>query len=469
MIPRKGAKKKTVTFDLPGYDGWQPRADQVSLFQYFENGGLKGVEVAHRRWGKDEIALRLFLYMAHKRIGNYWHMLPLNNQGRKAIWESVNPLTGHRRIDENFPELLRTDTRETDMFIRFKSGSTYQVIGSDSYKNLLGSPPVGVVYSEFGLTNPMAWGEVSPILEQNGGWAMFIGVPAGDNHFKRIFDFARSELGQKDGWYAELIDAYHSPVFTLEQLEREKRNLIATFGEDQGLALFSQNYECQWGTVVIGSYFGKQMKQLWSDRHITRVPWRPDLEVETFWDLGVDDSTSIWFMQQVGKQYLFIDYYEATGYAMGHYAKVLKEKPYVYGNHWMPHDVEQRHMSQESEIARSVREVAEALGVKPVITVRRPRNMDDIIYVHIPAIRNILPSCWFDEIKCAQGIACLENYAAEYDEEKKVQSNRPLHNWCSHGVDSFRTMVAGYRPVDTARIQSVSEYMQNIDLHPFGG
>ena len=95
-------------------------------------------------------------------------------------------------------------------------------------------------------------------------------------------------------------------------------------------------------------------------------------------NLGVDDSTSIWFFQIVGKEFRFIDYYENSGYGMAHYAGVLKEKPYVYGDHYMPHDADQR-MQGASEIAQSKKEIAEQLGIKPVVVIARARNIDAIL------------------------------------------------------------------------------------------
>jgi hypothetical protein len=98
------------------------------------------------------------------RVGNYWHLLPQQNQARKAIFDAVNPKTGRRRIDDAFPEEIRETTREQDMMIRFKNGSTWQVVGSDNYNALVGSPPVGVVFSEYALSDPSSWAFIRPIL-----------------------------------------------------------------------------------------------------------------------------------------------------------------------------------------------------------------------------------------------------------------------------------------------------------------
>ena len=129
------------------HNNWRPRADQMALWNYLEGGGTRAVEIAHRRWGKDDIALHYSACAVHERVGVYWHMLPEKEQARKAIWEAVNPRTGMRRIDEAFPQALRKNTRDTDMFIRFKNGSTWQVVGSDRFNALMGSPPIVVTFS----------------------------------------------------------------------------------------------------------------------------------------------------------------------------------------------------------------------------------------------------------------------------------------------------------------------------------
>jgi hypothetical protein len=125
----------------------------MPVWRYLEGGGLRADVAAHRRWGKDEVALNWAAVAAQSKTGAYWHLLPEASQGRKAIWDAVNPHTGRRRIDEAFPKALRAATRDGDMMIRFANGSTWQVCGSDNYNSLVGAPPVGVVFSEWALAN----------------------------------------------------------------------------------------------------------------------------------------------------------------------------------------------------------------------------------------------------------------------------------------------------------------------------
>jgi len=402
--------------------------------------GARAVEVAHRRWGKDDVSLRYTCCVAHREIGNYWHLLPQYSQGRKVIWNAVNPKTGLRRIDEAFPKEIRANTNKQEMLIELKCGSTWQLVGSDNYDTLVGSPPIGIVFSEWALANPLAWAYLSPVLEENGGWAMFIYTSRGNNHGKTTYEAAKKH----PNWFAELIPASQTDVFTADQLKNIQEEYKALFGEEFGNALYLQEYQCSWEGAILGAYFAKQMGEAREEGRITAVPHMPGIEVDTFWDLGVDDSMAIWFMQPVGKSFHFINYYEAAGYGLEHYAKHLKSLPYTYGNHWMPHDANVREMTN-SENALSRKKVAENLGIRPIEVVQRARNMDMIIQVHIPACRNVMAQCWWDETHCAKGLSALENYRAEYDEEKKVLSNRPVHDWSCHGADAYRTFGVGYK------------------------
>lgn len=401
------------------------------------------MELAHRRWGKDEVALRWASVAMHKRSGNYWHMLPQYAQCRKAVWEAINPRTGKYRIDEAFPLPIRASTRNTDMVIQAKFGSQWQLVGSDNFNSIVGSPPVGVTFSEWALANPLAWAYIQPILEENGGWALFITSSRGNNHATRTYTAGKTD----PTWFAEILRADQSGVFTPEQLERIESELVVQFGPELGRTIFQQEYMCSFEGATLGAYYSKQMEAARREGRITKVPHRPGLEVFTAWDLGVDDSTSIWFIQPVGQSFNVIDYYENTGFGLEHYARIIREghrANYLYGGHFMPHDATSREISGPGEIARGVDEQAEDLGIRPISIVRRAKNIDIIMKVHIPAVRNLLPLCSFDEEHCATGISALENYHSEFDEKSKVLGPRPVHDWSSHGSDAMRTFAVGY-------------------------
>lgn len=416
---------------IPAY-GWHPRDYQMPLWTFLEKGGKRAYEVAHRRWGKDDVALNWAAVSALTKVGNYWHMLPEASQARKAIWDAVNPHTGRRRIDEAFPKEIRATTKEQEMFIRFINGSTWQVVGSDNFNSLVGSTPIGVVFSEWALANPSAWAFLSPILLENGGWAMFITTPRGRNHAKTFFDAMRDE----PGWFCEVSSVEKTGRFTPEQLAAEKRQLVAQYGEDDGGAKYEQEYDCSFDAAIQGSYYGKIMKKLDEEGRIGDVPYDPSLPCVTAWDLGYGDSTVIWIAQQRGPEVSVIDCIAGSGMGLDWYAKQLSERPYVYKQHIGPHDAD------NGELGTGKRrvDILRGLGVRPLRILPRTGVEDGIA-----AVRALLPRCRFDKTKCQRGIDALEQYRKSWDDNNKVFRDKPLHDWSSDYADAFRYLAVGLR------------------------
>lgn len=414
-------------------NNWNPREHQRRLWDYLEGGGKRAVEVAHRRWGKDDVALHWTASSAHEVIGNYWHMLPLANQARKAIWDAVNPHTGLRRIDEAFPLAIRETTRESDMFIRFKSGSSWQVLGSDNYLAQIGSPPVGVVFSEWSLADPEVWSQLRPILRENGGWALFIYTPKGKNHGWTTLKFAESE----PGWYHDVQPASQTGMFTAQALAEELREYKSEYGDDDGQAYFDQEYNCSFNAPLLGSYYGSYLGRARSDGRIASVPYESGLPVYTGWDLGRSDDTAIWFAQRQGVHVRIIDFYKSSGKTMPHYAKVLQDKPYVYAAHYLPHDASNEVMHAPDSLAVQLMN----LGIKNVQVMA-----NDDVEKGIHAVRQLLPICHFDEKACAIGLSALESYHREWDDKRKMFRDVPCHDWASHPADAMRTLAMGLPP-----------------------
>lgn len=410
--------------DLP--NGWEPRGYQRKLWTYLEQGGLRADVAAHRRWGKDDVALNWAAVAAHQRVGTYWHLLPEASQARKAIWDAVNPHTGKRRIDEAFPPAIRT-AREVDMMIRFKNGSTWQVVGSDNYDSLVGSPPIGVVFSEWSLARPEAWSYIRPILAENGGWAIFIWTPRGRNHATVAWE-ARD---RDPNWFTLKSPATETSVFTPEQLDREKAELIAETGsKDEGEARFASEYLVDFDTATPGSYYGSLLAEAEKSepKRITRVPYDPGLQVFTAWDLGIDDYTAIWFFQQVGREIRVIDYYETSGVGLPVVVReAIADKPYIWGGHHLPHDVEVRELAT----GRSRKDTLQGLGLNNII-VGEAIDPEE----RINAARQILPLCWFDEERCALGLNRLRAYRKRWNRSTNSYTG-PLHDENSHGADAF--------------------------------
>ena len=413
-------------------NGWQPRPYQRGAWDYLENGGKLALIFAHRRWGKDELALHRTAISAFQKPATYWHMLPEASQARKAIWEAINPHSGIRRIDEAFPHEIRETTREQEMFIKFKSGATWQVVGSDNYNSLVGSPPYGVVFSEWALANPAAYAYLAPILLENGGWAMFITTPRGENH---AFDMIQSV--RDDGGYVEISDVTMTDVFTEEGLAKEQRRLIGLYGEDAGKALYRQEYMCDFSAAVLGSYWAREIEEADRAGRIRRVDVDPSLPVHTAWDLGVGDDTVIWFWQAAGREIRLVDYYASHGHGIEHYASVIREKGYRPGDDFVPHDAKVRELGT----GRTRIETMIRAGLRPRLVAAH--GLDD----GINAARQTIPRCWFDAEKCKPGVAALKAYRRHWDEKLRAFRDAPVHDWASHPSDAFRYLSMAWREI----------------------
>jgi hypothetical protein len=354
-------------------------------------------------------------------------MLPEYEQARKAIWTAVNPHTGIRRIEEAFPREIRASTDEQGMFIRFRNGSTWQVVGSDNYNSLVGAPPAGLVVSEWALADPAAWAYLSPILVENGGWALFLYTSRGKNHGHSLYQSAK---GRPD-WHVERQSVADTKIFNEHALGEAKADLIALYGEEDGEALFEQEYYCSFEAAVLGSYYGRLIARLERDKRIASVPHDPNFPVSTAWDLGIDDATAIWFAQVIGREIRIIDYAEYRGRSLAEIAKEVIARPYVYRDHYLPHDVDTRELTT----AKTRKESLEAVGLRPIRAGSKLPVQDGI-----NAARNLLPRCIFDEKKCSKGLDALREYRVEFDSKTKTPRKTPLHNWASHPADAFREL-----------------------------
>src|SRR5574343_1340527 len=199
-------------------------------------------------------------------------------------------------------------------------------------------------------------------------------------------------------------------------------------------AQYAQEFECSFEAAIMGAYFGQEMRQAEEEKRIAGVPHEASTEVFTAWDLGIGDSTAIWFAQIVGREVRVIDYYEASGVGLDHYARILREKGYLYASHILPHDADK----SELGTGKTIREVLGNLGVRP-IQIAPKLSVDE----GIQAARLFVKKCWFDATKCKQGLEALKQYRREYDEKLKTFKQRPLHDWCSHAADAFRYLAVG--------------------------
>lgn len=414
--------------------GFRPRWYQLPVWKEITTGRKKRAVLCWpRRHGKDILSLNLMAYMALRtgpgepgRIGNYVYVLPYQTQARKIVWNGIDSLG--RRFIHAFPPELVENRSDNEMFLRFKNGSTFQVFGGDDPDRLVGTNPVGIIFSEYALTNPRCWQLLSPILAENEGWALFNSTPRGNNHFKRLLDDAKADTKH---WYWSQETSKTLKVLSPEQLRRLRDEL-----KDE--ALFLQEAFCSFEAPMQGAYYATQFKILTRQDRLRELPIDPLLSVDTGWDLGMNDSTAIWFIQPYRGEYRLVDYYENTGEGLIHYVRYLRDwaerNNVQFAEHFFPHDVQVRELLADGKTRlQKLRE----MGLKGRV-VPKHELLDGI-----QEVRDLLPLCYIDPKRCSRGVDALKAYAKEWDDNLQVFKDRPLHNWASHGADALRTYAMG--------------------------
>lgn len=414
---------------IPDPSKYTPWDHQYGMWEYFQEGGLRGVCVWHRRAGKDISALNLLGSKSMERTGLYWHLFPTYEQGRKIAWDGMTS-DGDRFIDMFPPELI-AGVNNTQMKVTLRgssldnTGSIYQIVGTDDIDRLVGTNPVGCIFSEWSLMNPAVWDFIEPILLANGGWALFIYTPRGRNHGYDLYEMAK----KNPNWYCELltIDNTHKPDGT-PIISHEQINELRA----QGVAeeIIQQEYFCSFDASLVGAYYGQQMRRARAEGRIRKVPYDPYAPVHTFWDIGMDDQTAIWYMQEIGSEIHWIDYDEGSGEGLDYWAGVLNDKEWKanYGQHWAPHDIKVR---EWGNAGKSRWETARRLGI--LFRIQPKVNFME----RVNAGRQILTISWFDEDKCELGLRRLNEYTKEKDKKTGLYKMTPADNGAQHGTDSF--------------------------------
>lgn len=200
-----------------------------------------------------------------------------------------------------------------------------------------------------------------------------------------------------------------------------------------------------------GAYYKRELEKIRKTKRITEVPYNEYIPVNTFWDLGLNDEMAIWFHQRIGTQNKIIDYYENSGEGLPHYARVLRDKGYGYGVHYMPHDANVRDLGT----GERREDKARSLGIRPIVVVARAKNNEEVMN-GIEEVREFLGSCVFDEKRCAKGLAHLENYQRKWDERNARWMDTPLHNSASNCADALRTGAVGYEPATPYQTQHLN-------------
>lgn len=393
--------------------------------------GFKRIYVIwHRRAGKDRVCWNLMVFVAWLRKGTYFYFLPTYKQAKEVIWKGIDERTGLTFLD-HIPGSILADKNEAEMRITLKNGSTVTLLAADQYDRIVGTNPVGVVFSEFALQHPSAWDYIRPILAENGGWVIFITTPRGHNHAHDLWDIVED----LDEWYTEVLTVDDTGAVTEDTIDADR---VSGMDPDR----IQQEYYCSFEGAIHGAYYSKLISDARREGRITHVPYNPVLQVHTWWDIG-RDTTSIWFTQtpKDGNTHNIINYYENKNTGMKHYLSKLREFEedlgYIYAEkHNGPHDMANNEWGADmTRIA-----IAASLGFNFIASERLQQKEDGY-----EAVRSTLPICYFDEEKCRIGIKGLENHRKKWDEEKRVFGREAIHDWASHPSDAFMEFAVNVR------------------------
>lgn len=410
-------------------DRWTPRHYQIPIIDALEKHKFKRIIACWpRRAGKDITAFNLCIRAALSRVGTIFYVFPTFSSGRRILWDAIQ--NDGTRVLDYIPSNLVDSRNEQQMRIKLTNGSVIQIIGSDNYdQTLVGVNAIGMVFSEYALTDPRAYQFARPVLSANDGFALFISTPRGKNHMYELFEIAKAN---PEDWFAHKLTVEDTGHIPLHEIERERAS--GEMSDD----LIQQEYYCSFFLGIEGAYYTKYMDRLRLKGQIGIVPWEASHKVHTAWDLGMRDSTVIIFFQIIGQTVRIIDCYEKNKEGLEHYIKVLESKPYSYGKHFAPHDIG----VSELGTGMSRLEKARQLGLNFEYKTEHNRRISSVPNVSImdgiEVVRSSFSRIWIDDRNCVSLIKSLENYRQEYDPKLRVYKSKPLHDSFSHFADAMR-------------------------------
>ena len=419
MTKKKTAANKIV---IP----YTPRPLQK---EFHLNARRWNVAVCHRRFGKTVMAVnwlvRCLIECQHKNPQGMF-IAPTFGQVEKIAFEYLKEATAVFPGVKFNAAKLRCEIPHPSL----GKISIYLLSGSnESSENLRGMYADAVVLDEFADIPPKVFPQIlRPALADRRGSCLWIGTPKSEDQFKATYDQGLAEVAADNpDWYVCLFPASKTNVLPQAEIEELKSQM----SDNE----YRQELECDWSANLTGAYYAGHLNKAEAEQRIGNVNYDETMLVNTSWDLGVRDMTSIWFWRGTpSSQIRLIDCYQNNGEGLAHYTQVLQQrsfdKGYSYGDHLLPHDTDSRIMGATAQ-RRS--DILRQLGLLPTIVPMRK------VAEGIEAVRALLPRCWFDSENCAEGLKALRHYRV------KESSGLPLHDSSSHFADSMRYLAIGYR------------------------
>ncbi len=393
----------------------------------------------HRRFGKSILIIMHLIKKAltnEKKNPRYYLIGPTFVSIKRVCWDYLKQYAGC---------IPGTTFNETELRCDLPNGARITLLSSEDPDKIRGIYADGVCIDECSQMNPVLWNEIlRPALSDRKGFAYFISTPQGMSNI--FYDLYQHALGDPQ-WLAYTAKASETNIIDQEELDAAKAQM--------GDTKYKQEFECDWIANIEGSIYGDIIKKLEEDKQITRVSYDPALEVHTAWDLGLDDLTVIIFFQLLGNQILIIDYYENNREGLPHYVQVVKNKDYVYGEHYAPWDLEITEFSS----GKTRKEVAYQLGIR--FRVLPKLNLEEGIH----SLKMLLPKCWFDTDQAKPLVDALRQYHRKYNEKMKMFGTKPVRDWSSHACDAARYMAMSITDLPRKKIAAQQTAVNDYTIH----
>lgn len=408
-----------------------PYAPREQFRPYHERTQRWAGLVAHRRAGKtvavvNELIKRALTCPLDKPRLAY--LAPTHGQAKDVAWEYL------KHFSRPVPGVA---FHESELRVDYPNGARVRLYGAESAERMRGLYLDGISLDEYGDMDPRVWPEIiRPALSDRRGWATFIGTPKGRNHFAELCEKAEAD----EEWFFAKLRASQTGLIADEELRDARRDMT----REQ----FAQEYECSFEASVVGAYYAEELEAA-KDRIVPGL-YDPAVAVRTYWDLGLDDATAVWFAQVVNREIRLIDYQEWTGQALTSVAKDVLAKPYAYEKHVLPHDAEVRELTTAVTRKSVVEGIlgANKLEIAPRLPVEDGINATRVLFARM----------WFDAKACVRGLECLRNYRKQWDDKRKAFQDRPFHDWSSHGADALRMLGITFRE----ELKSLGPVKRNI-------
>jgi hypothetical protein len=378
--------------------------------------------VVHRRGGKtvaavnDQVRRAVRLTLPDGRLG---YIAPQLNQAKDVAWNYLKRYTAP----------LSPKVNESELWVEVPNAagsvSRVRIYGADNPDRLRGGYFDDALIDEYADMAPSVFGEIiRPMLADRGGSATFIGTIKGRNHLWKLHEERRDD----PAWFTMYARASETGIIAPAELEAMRA--------DMSEAQFAQEMELDPDAAILGAYWGKELAAAEAAGRMTAIE-PADAPVHTAWDLGIGDSTAIWWWQAIGAEIRILDFYESHGQGIEHYAAVCASKPWARGWDWVPHDARVRELGT----GRTRVETMTKMGLKPRLV--PDHKVDD----GINAVRLLIPRMWFNTPDTRDGVEGLKQYRTDYDEKLRTFKDRPRHDWTSHRADAMRYLAMAYREI----------------------